>query len=424
VTGTASAAVSEAAVPLRRNRDFLLLWGGAGSTLLGASAGQVAYPFLVIAHTGSAAQAGLVAFAAMLPILVVQLPAGVFVDRWDRRRLMIACDVGAMLATGTVVVAVFLGRIWLPQLMAAAFLEGSFATFYQLAERAAVRHLVPADQLATALTQNEARWRAAGLLGRPLGGLLYTVAAWAPFLFISLSHLVSLAALLLIRKKMQAERTTAPRRLFTEMAEGLAWAWRQWFLRTVAGLLAGTNVLFQGLSLAVLVIVQHEGRSAFIAGLITAAGGIGGALGALTGIRWMQRVRLPAIVIGGMCAWCVLMPSIAVVRDPVLLGVIYAAMAYVGGLLNVAIGVYQVRVTPDAIQGRVSSVLIMIGIGAGAVGAPAAGLSLDALGVTRTALVIGVIIVLLTAVGARALYRKNLDGERNIPFISGRRPMQ
>jgi MFS family permease len=400
---------TRAPVPLRRNRDFVLMWSGAGATLLGASAGQVAYPFLVLAHTRSAALAGAVLFLAMAPNLLVQLPAGVLVDRCDRRTLMIACDVGAMLATGSVAAAVLAGHVWVPQIMAVTFIEGSLAIPYQLAERAAVRHLVPAEQLSAALTQNEARWRAAGLLGRPVGGLLYGLAGWAAFSFIAATHLVSLACLLLIRRRFQDRRDGLPPRLVAGVAEGLAWTWRRRLLRTVLGLVGATNVLFAGLSLAVIFIIQHSGRSAAVAGLVTAAGGAGGTLGALTGTWWLRRATMRTIVTAGLLAWCGLMPSIAVLRDPVLLAAVFAAMSYAGGLMNVAIGVYQVGITPDAMQGRVSSALMLIGFGTGSIGPPIAGFLLDALGVTRTALGIGAAIGLITIAGCVLLFRPGME---------------
>ncbi|MEV4438739.1 MFS transporter [Streptomyces sp. NPDC049577] len=86
--------------PLRRNRDFLLLWTGAGLSLLGLRASTAAYPLLMLWYGGSPAGAGLVGAAALLPQLLVQLPAGALVDRWDRRRLLIGCDAAGLVAMG------------------------------------------------------------------------------------------------------------------------------------------------------------------------------------------------------------------------------------------------------------------------------------------------------------------------------------
>jgi MFS family permease len=154
--------------PLRKNRAFLLLWMGAGLSMLGARVSAVAYPLLLIFDGGSVAAAGLVGFAALLPALVLQLPAGVLVDRWDRRRTMIWCDVAGLIAMTSVAVALIADRLWLPHLMAAAFIEGSAVILYRLAERASIGNVVHPSHLMTAYSRNEARGRAAGLLGQPL----------------------------------------------------------------------------------------------------------------------------------------------------------------------------------------------------------------------------------------------------------------
>ncbi len=118
-------AVRATEIPLRRNRDFLLLWIGAGVSMLGLRASVVAYPLLMLWYGNSPIGAGLVGFAVLLPQLVVQLPAGALVDRWDRRRLLIGCDIAGLLAMGAVVVMLAAGRLWLPALMVAAFIDGS-----------------------------------------------------------------------------------------------------------------------------------------------------------------------------------------------------------------------------------------------------------------------------------------------------------
>src|SRR6185437_15559277 len=106
--------------PLRKNRDFMLLWTGAGYAALGRQIGFITFPLLMIYQLGSAEDAGLVSFAALVPMLVIELPAGVLVDRWDRRRMMIICDIAGLAAMGSVGLALFLGHVWLLHVMAAA----------------------------------------------------------------------------------------------------------------------------------------------------------------------------------------------------------------------------------------------------------------------------------------------------------------
>src|SRR2546430_5526251 len=88
------------AVPLRRNRDFMLLQAGQLLSNAGTQSTSIAYPLLVLAVTGSAAKAGVVAFARTLPAAVFALPAGLAADRWNRKWLMLAADGVRVLAIG------------------------------------------------------------------------------------------------------------------------------------------------------------------------------------------------------------------------------------------------------------------------------------------------------------------------------------
>ena len=106
--------------PLRRNRDFQLLWGGQAVSLLGSQTSKIAYPLLVLAMTGSPAKAGIAGFAAMLGYLLFPLPAGGLVDRHDRKRIMIGCDAIRLLAVGSIAVAGWAAHITYVQALSPA----------------------------------------------------------------------------------------------------------------------------------------------------------------------------------------------------------------------------------------------------------------------------------------------------------------
>src|SRR6476469_8690014 len=74
---------------LRRNRDFLLLFGGQAVSAIGSQVSQLAFPLLILAVTGSPAQAGFLGAVRGLAYVLFGLPAGAFVDRWDRKKVMI-----------------------------------------------------------------------------------------------------------------------------------------------------------------------------------------------------------------------------------------------------------------------------------------------------------------------------------------------
>jgi MFS family permease len=77
---------------LARNRNYTLLWGGQALAEVGFSASMIAFPLLVLVLTGSPVLSGLVLTVDATAQLVVGLPAGALVDRWDRRRIMLCCE--------------------------------------------------------------------------------------------------------------------------------------------------------------------------------------------------------------------------------------------------------------------------------------------------------------------------------------------
>jgi MFS family permease len=113
------------AVPLRRNRDFLLLQAGRLLSSAGTQLTSIAYPLLVLAVTGSAAKAGVVGFARTLPTALLALPAGVAADRWNRKRLMIGADGVRVLALTALAATILAGEspFWL--IVVVAFVEGT-----------------------------------------------------------------------------------------------------------------------------------------------------------------------------------------------------------------------------------------------------------------------------------------------------------
>jgi MFS family permease len=371
-------------IPLRKNRDFMLLWVGQAVSALGSNVSLTAYPLLVLAVTGSAASAWLVGFLAALPYALLQLPAGAYVDRWDRRQVMLISDAirGAVLAA--VCVAVIADRAPLPLLGAAAFIEGSLSVFFNAADSGSIRHVVPESQLTAAMAQNEARVRGAAFVGRPLGGVLFGLGQAIPFLIDAFSYLVSLATLGSIRTNFNDKRTAPRKHLLLEIKEGIVWLWRQPFLRACVLLVAGSNFMFPALSLTVVVLVRDEGASSAQIGLMLGGAGAGGLLGALA-TPWLQPKFSPRqIVVGANWIWAALIPLILLVHHPYVVMVLMGMSAFVGPLWNVVIGTYEIKLPPDEMLGRVASVSSLIAWGVIPFGPLVAGLLIEQFGPRST----------------------------------------
>jgi predicted MFS family arabinose efflux permease len=399
-------------VPLRRNRDFTLLWTGHTISVLGSQITATAYPLLVLALTESAAAAGIVGFFAWIPYVLFAVPTGWLIDRFDRRRLMIVAETGRGIAIGSLVLAFALDVLTLPQIMVVAFVEGSLFVLFDLAEIPAVRNVVAPDQVPAALALNEARGRGALLAARPIGGALFDVNRVAPFIADLVSYAASTVTLLFVRSPLQSERSTSAGRLLTEVLAGASWLWRQPFLRMIPALSFGINFLFQGLVLLVIVAARDAGASGTVIGVVLGLVGAGGILGALVAPRARRRLPLNLIVMGSIWFWALLLLVLAIAPPPYGPGAVFAVMAFAGSIWNVASGTYAVAVTPDALLGRMQAAARLVALGGIPFGSLLCGFLLEAVGPSATALVLAAAMFVLALVAtANSAVRRPPDVE-------------
>ena len=395
---------------LWRNRDYLLLWGGQLASLVGTNVSQLAFPLLALALTGSAAQAGLVAAARGLPLVALTLPAGALVDRWNRRRVMLVCDVGRALVMGALAVALALGQPTLAQLYLTALAEGTLIAFFNLAETAALPVVVPPAQVGAAAAQNEATANVAYLVGPLLGGLLYGLGRALPFVADAVSYAISVASVALIRARFQPERSRGtvagapgqaretPRQalagLLRDVRAGVVWLWSQPLLRWLA-LLTGTfNATLISLELLVIVLARGRQLSPFFIGALLTIGGLGGVVGAALSAPARRRLRFGWLTIGVF--WCVtlLLPLYPLATTAWALGLAFALTTTLGPLFNVAQFSYRLTRIPDELQGRVNSVYRLVALGLQPLGLALTGALLQRFGATAT---IGVFVAIMAA---------------------------
>ncbi len=301
VTGPAVAAEQ---VPLRRNRDFNLLWGGQAVSLLGTQMSVIAYPLLILTVTGSAAQAGIVSGATLIGTVALLLPAGVVADRYPRKRILMITSLAQMIAVATVVPAGLTHRVYLAHLAAVGLTQGVASAFYIGASRGAVRRIVPAIQLPHALSRLFARDQAAALLGPPIGGALFGVAQFLPFACDSASFGAVATAAALLRGPLDpaaeaADGSNAVPRVPIRRAvtNGMRYLIGQPFLRTVAIWSAAVNAVAAAMLLMVIVLARSRGATPLVIGgmfSVNAACGLAGVAAAR--LRGRHRVRAVGVV--------------------------------------------------------------------------------------------------------------------------------
>ena len=362
-------------VPLRRNRDFVLLQIGQFLSTTGTQATAIAYPLLVLATTHSPAQAGVVGFASIVPYALFGLFAGVAADRWNRKWVMLVSDGIRIVAIASLVVALTADVLSFAQIAIVAFVEGSAFVFFNIAEVGALRSVVPSVQLPDAAAAEQARFATVTLVGPSLGGALFGLGRAVPFLVDAVSYAFSFASLLAIRTPFQEQREVDTARLRTQIAEGFRFLWQQPFLRTCAIIFAGSNFVFQGLFLVFVVAAKRHGFSSFGIGASIALFGACALVGSVAAPFINRLLSMRAIVVVNLWAAVAIAGFVVWPNIYVLLVCNLPAAFLVPALNSVVIG-YRTAVTPDRLIGRVSSVARNIALLAQPLGPLAAGLLL------------------------------------------------
>jgi MFS family permease len=378
-----------------------LLWTGQVVSTIGSEVSALAFPLLVLALTGSPAKAGVVGFAQTLPNLFLYLIAGVLVDRWDRKRIMIVADVIRAVALGSIAIALVAGDLAFAHIIVVAFVEGSFSVFFRVAESAALPQVVPKEQLPDAIAQNQARQQGAGIVSQPLAGFLFSIGRAVPFVFDTISYTASVVTLLFIRPSFQEVRERSLASLRSQMAEGIRWLIREPFLRTSVALSAGTNFAHSALALVLIVRAQELGASSTLIGVMFGLFSGGAVVGALIA-PWVQRNVAPRVLlIGAIWLWAVATAALVLVHNTLVLGLLAGVQALVGPAWNVIVGSYRYALVPDRLLGRVQSAGGLVSWGVIPLGSLAAGFLIEGAGTRKSFLVLAAIF-LVTAIAATA----------------------
>jgi MFS family permease len=402
---SAVATVEAKPVPLRRNRNYGLLWAGQMFSETGFNTISIAFPLLVLVLTGSAAASGLVLGASAAAQLVAGLPAGVVADRHNRRTVMLICEAVQTVGTAGLVVALALGHAQLWMVVVVAAVAGVGRSFFEPAERASLPQVVPAALVGEALAANAARGYLGQLSGTALGGLVFAFRRYAPFLLDAVLHALCFVLLLFLRLPKREPRPVAePGRVLAgwlgEMGHGLAWVWRQRLLRATALCLVGVNFFFTAFYVVIIVVCHQRGLPSGEIGVMGAMFGVGGLLGALAAPTLLRRISPYFSVLGVLWALTVLTPVAVLIDNAYLMGVLLAAMAFLAPTANTSIGACQLLLTPDGMRGRLSSVLNVLG-GLAAAAGPAVGGWLAGLGdPNRVILICSVGILVLAVLGS------------------------
>ncbi|MEV6240766.1 MFS transporter [Lentzea sp. NPDC051838] len=341
-------------VPLRRNVQFQLLWLGGAVSQLGTQLTTYAMPLLIFAVTGSYFWAGVIAGVRATALIVAQMPAGVWVDRWDRGKVLVISQTTQAAVVTAMAANVVTGANSIPLFLVLAALDGVCTAFSGPARSTAIKSVVPPEQLKTAYAQEEARGHTAWLAGPSLGALLYGLGRAVPFVADALSFLI--AAICAWFAKIPARTEQRPRqRMHQDVKEAWAWLWRQRGMRNVVAIFLTLNLLGGATLIPVVATVKERGGSDWLVGLVLTGVGVGGVLGALISPRVTishDRIVVGVLVVFGVSNLAMALPFGAWWPFAPLM-----VTAVATPLLNVSVSAVFTALVPDDLMGRLDAIL-------------------------------------------------------------------
>ncbi|HEV7215908.1 MAG TPA: MFS transporter [Chloroflexota bacterium] len=381
----------------RRHPDFLKLWSGQSISSFGSAVTTVALPLTaVLALNASPVQMGLLAAMGFLPHLALGLPAGVWVDRWPRRPILIVADLCRAVLLGSVPTLAVLGALRIEYLYVVSVLIGACTLLFDVAATSYLPALVSRDDLLAANSASALSGALASTAGPALaGGLVQLLTAPVAIVIDAVSYLVSALWTALIRTKETPSPPAARRRLWSEIGEGIGALISDPILRPIIG--ASAVGSFGGAmrqAVLVLYLVRSLGLTPTLLGLAFAASGAAAALGALLAGPARDRFGAGPAIVGGTVLWCLGNALIPLAGGPVAAVVLLVLAAQV--ISGVGTPIYSINqitvrqaIVPYRLLGRVNASRRFLVFGVIPLGALLGGAVGQVYGL-RPALIIGV----------------------------------
>ncbi|HEY2598697.1 MAG TPA: MFS transporter [Candidatus Dormibacteraeota bacterium] len=388
---------------LWRDGEFLKLWFGQGISELGSQVSVLALPTVAILVLGATPfQVGLLAACETLAFPVLGLVAGVWVDRLRRRPILIACDVGRLLALASVPVAFVLSVLSMPQMYAVALITGVGTVFFDVAYQSYLPALIPRADLIEGNTKLQVTGSVAQMAGPALGGFLIQLLGPARAVAAdAASFLISVASLLWIRRPEPSPSPSSEsgrRGFFAEMWEGIQVVFGNSTIWKIAGSTSTSNFgsnLFFAVFLIFLYRILH--LSPGTVGVIFAAGAVGGLLGALSAAWIPRRIGLGPTLFVTMLLGGLSMILIPFAQYGFAIPLLFASMfvtSFVIPVYNINQVSLRQAIVPDRLQGRMNATVRTIIWGTNPIGAFVGGIIGSTYGIVP-ALWVGIAVSLL-----------------------------
>lgn len=347
-------------------KTFLTIWLGQFVSRIGTAMTRFALLIWAYEQTGSATSVALLGFVAFLPMVLISPLAGVWIDRFDRRIILILSDLSAGLMTVAMLVLVVTGQLALWHLYLITGLAGAFEAFQYPAYTAVTSTLLPAEQYGRGNGLRSLADFGAQVLAPALGGLCLAWLGLSGVMAIDvLTFLAAIGTLLLVRVPPVADaESAAPRMaLRREMRVGFEVIWQHKGLLALAGIsvLIHFFAALTWLSIMPAMILARSGHNELALAGVQSAMGIGGVLGGAAISLWGgPRRKIHGFLLGIAFSFLLGDIPLAIGRSLPVWIVAAGLGAFFIPILSSSHDAIWQRKIPQALQGRVFSVRTML----------------------------------------------------------------
>jgi MFS family permease len=394
---------------LFRHPNYLKLWSAATVSLFGTQVSQIAIPFIAaVLLQASPGEVGLLTTIEFLPFILFTLPAGVWVDRFPKRRILVIGDLGRAAMLISIPVAYALGGLTIWQLYVVGFVNGAMTVFFDVADQSFLPTILNRDELVEGNAKLQISQSSAQILGQPVGGgLVALLTAPVAILIDAVSYVGSAALILWVRLTSSGARATGRRSegeaagsstaatapdaetglppsagasvggeaaadrpaaapedaggMRSQIMAGLRYIGHHRYLANIAASTASSN-LFSNIAFAILPVYLYRtlGLSPATVGAIGGIGGAGVLVGALIASRVATRFGVGPVIVGSILIGGVVGLLIPV-APPELAFWFLSVSFFIGSIAGVIYNVNQVSlrqaITPEHFLGRMNATM-------------------------------------------------------------------
>ena len=346
---------------LTRNPDFMKLWGAQSVSVLGSAITSLALPTAAILTLhANPFEVGLLAGLQRLPFLFFSLPAGAWLDRVNRRPVMIVCDLGRAAVLASIPIAAMFNVLGLGQLFVAAFLIGVFTVFFDVAYLAYLPALVSRQDLMGGNQRMQMTFSISNLIGPGLAGILIqAVGAARAIAANSVSFVASALLLTLIAAEPRIEPSDSATRLRDEIGEGLRWVFQHPVLRSqLVWLTIGGLGFFLALPVILVYIYNVLHLTPAVAGGVLVLEGVAGVVGLAIAPRIVRRLSLGKtmwVSQVGLALGIMAIPLASFGQPVLLLALAVMLTGFADSVQDVNQVTLRQSLTPARLQGRMNA---------------------------------------------------------------------